>query len=157
MLNMHKQFEHKHTVVAGQEGKDLTVELGFTPSHIEVYNEDNDVKTIFKTGMPVKSIDAAGDVTDDTDGIVLYAGGTSIGYDDGSVPSYKDAAGTTVEDYQRIDPEGTKVVGAHLPKLNTTNELGTYDNYNKYISKPGFTIDSDLYGSGEVIFITAIR
>ena len=152
MLNMHKQFEHKHTVGTSEGTTDLTIELGFTPSSIEVFNATTDIKTVFKTGMTVKKIDAAGAVTDDADGIVLHGGGSTFGYKEGLTPTYEDSAGTEVKDFSRIDPEGTKVLGAHLPKLSTSSDDG-----NKYISKPGFTIDADVFADDDVLFITASR
>jgi len=160
MLNMHKQFEHKHTVGTGEgtnaDENDLVVELGYTPSTIEVRIGDD--KYEYKTGMTVKlTTGSTGEVSDDADAITLYTGGESIGYLAGNTPTYQDSGGTEVKDHSHIDPEGTKVIGTHLPKLETTNELGAYDNGNKYITKPGFKIKSDIFADTDDIFITASR
>lgn len=158
MLNMHKQFEHKHTVGTSEGATDLVVELGFSPSSIEVHNVTDQITYYFKTGMAVEKITGSTGVRSASAGsLALYTGGVSIGYKAGETPTYEDSSATEIKDFSHIDPEGTKVLGAHLPKLNTTNELGTYDNYNKYITKPGFTIKASIFADADVLFITANR
>ena len=158
-------FTHTHTVTTADAANGITFELGFIPTFIEILVDDdavgiaNDATYRFETGMTVRAIDNNGTHTEDSDAIVIYAGGTQVGYNNGSTPTFKDKDGTAVLSSKYVDTDGNRSISIHLPTLTqATNPAGTeYDTGQKFISKPGFTFHADNMLVSDVLFIKAHR
>ena len=171
---MHSDFSLKLDIVTAE---DMVVELGFSPSEVTIINTTDNTRLDWSAELGVSThIAVDGTRSQEAGAVSAYAGATVVGYDDATVPSYKNVdSGAAIDKDLYIQiarlaktvvdipgstitttfSEGVKTLSQRLPKLDNSS-----DNGNTYLSRPGFMIDvsvASVVADGKTILILAKR